>query len=112
MQCKTGADHIKSLQDGRAVYIDGARVDDVTTHPAYRNAVASAASLYDYQARPENLELMSFVPNGGSRRAQPLLANASAATTNLVQRRSARRRLGRKYLTASWAVRPITSPPH
>ncbi len=68
MECKTGADHIKSLQDGRAVYIDGVRVDDVTTHPAYRNAVASAALLYDYQARPENLDLMTFVPNGGTRR--------------------------------------------
>src|ERR1700733_3252555 len=68
MQCKTGADHIKSLQDGRAVYIDGARVDDVTTHPAFRNAAASAALLYDYQARPENLELMTFVPDGGTRR--------------------------------------------
>lgn len=68
MQCKTGAEHIRSLQDGRAVYIDGQRVEDVTTHPAYRNAVASAALLYDYQARPENLELMTFLPEGGSRR--------------------------------------------
>jgi len=68
MQCKTGADHIKSLKDGRAVYIDGQRVDDVTTHPAYRNAVPSTASLYDYQARPENLELMTFAPGDGSRR--------------------------------------------
>ena len=32
MQCKTGAEHIKSLRDGRTVYIDGKLVDDVTTH--------------------------------------------------------------------------------
>src|SRR6202012_1277704 len=50
MQCKTGAEHIESLKDGRTVYLDGALVADVTTHPAFRNAVASAASLYDYQA--------------------------------------------------------------
>ncbi len=68
MQCKTGADHIQSLQDGRTVYIDGKLIDDVTTHPAYRNAVASAALLYDYQSRPENLELMTFIPEGGTRR--------------------------------------------
>jgi 4-hydroxyphenylacetate 3-monooxygenase len=68
MQCKTGQDHIQSLRDGRTVYIDGALVDDVTTHPAFRNAVASAASLYDFQARPENLELMTFVPDGSTRR--------------------------------------------
>jgi 4-hydroxyphenylacetate 3-monooxygenase len=68
MRCKTGLDHIESLRDGRTVYIDGTLVDDVTTHPAYRNAVASAALLYDYQSRPENLELMTFVPEGGTRR--------------------------------------------
>src|SRR6266567_8978755 len=66
--CKTGADHIQSLKDGRAVYLDGERVEDVTTHPAFRDAVRSAASLYDFQARPENLELMTFVPDGANRR--------------------------------------------
>ena len=68
MQCKTGAEHLRSLKDGRSVYIDGKLVDDVTTHAAYRNATASAALLYDYQARPENVELMTFVPEGGTRR--------------------------------------------
>jgi len=68
MQCKTGADHVRSLLDGRAVYLDGTRVEDVTTHPAFRNAIASAARLYDYQARSENLELMTFSPDGGARR--------------------------------------------
>ncbi len=68
MECKTGAEHIRSLKDGRTVYIDGTLVDDVTTHPAYRNAVASAARLYDYQADPDNLEPMTFVPEGGARR--------------------------------------------
>jgi 4-hydroxyphenylacetate 3-monooxygenase len=66
--CKTGAEHIKSLKDGRTVYIDGKLVSDVTEHPAFRNSVKSAASLYDFQARPENIELMTFVPNGSNRR--------------------------------------------
>src|SRR5215472_707906 len=35
---------------------------------AYRNAVGSAAMLYDYQAAPENIELMTFLPEGGMRR--------------------------------------------
>src|SRR3984957_18623532 len=88
MDCKTGADHIKSLRDGRAVYIDGERVSDVTTHPAYRNAVASAALLYDYQARPENLELMTFVPNGGTRRVNRAW-QMPRSYDELVQRRKA-----------------------
>src|SRR5258707_4246719 len=66
--CKTGAEHIKSLKDGRTVYIDGKLVADVTEHPAFRNAVKSAAMLYDFQAKPENIELMTFVPNGSNRR--------------------------------------------
>jgi len=68
MQCKSGLEHIQSLRDGRTIYLDGEIVGDVTAHPAYRNAVASAALLYDYQSRPENLELMTFVPESGSRR--------------------------------------------
>jgi 4-hydroxyphenylacetate 3-monooxygenase len=68
MQSKTGTEHIQSLRDGRTVYLDGKLVGDVTTHVAYRNAVASAAMLYDYQARPENLEPMTFVPEGCTRR--------------------------------------------
>ena len=65
-EVKTGAAHLASLRDGRAVYIDGERVEDVTAHPAFRNAVASAGALYDYQARPENIERMTFVRDGGA----------------------------------------------
>jgi 4-hydroxyphenylacetate 3-monooxygenase len=65
-EVKTGADHLASLRDGRAVYIDGELVSDVTTHPAFRNAVRSAAALYDYQARPENIERVTFAPPHGA----------------------------------------------
>jgi hypothetical protein len=43
----TGQQYIDSLRDGREVYIYGEKVDDVTTHPAFRNAVRSIARLYD-----------------------------------------------------------------
>jgi len=65
---KTGAEHIASLRDGRTVYIDGKLVPDVTVHPAFKNAIASTASLYDFQAQPENIELMTFMPEGSNRR--------------------------------------------
>jgi 4-hydroxyphenylacetate 3-monooxygenase len=65
---KTGSQHLASLKDGRAVYIDGGRVPDVTTHAAFRNAIASVCSLYDFQAAPENRELMTFeVAENGAR---------------------------------------------
>ena len=50
--CKNGAEHLKSLKDGRTVYLDGELVGDVTEHKAFRNSVRSAAALYDFQARP------------------------------------------------------------
>lgn len=65
---KNGAAHIDSLRDGRRIFIDGACVEDHVSHPAFRNSIRSAARLYDFQARPENLERMTFVsPRTGNR---------------------------------------------
>ncbi|SFL23909.1 4-hydroxyphenylacetate 3-hydroxylase family protein [Geodermatophilus ruber] len=49
---KTGADHLNSLRDGREVYVDGKVVEDVTEHPAFRQSVGVAASLYDLHTDP------------------------------------------------------------
>jgi 4-hydroxyphenylacetate 3-monooxygenase len=57
---KDGRAYLGSLKDNRTIYIDGRRVADVTTDPAFANAVASAARLYDFQADPANLEAMTF----------------------------------------------------
>lgn len=43
----TGEEYLESLRDGREVYIYGRRVDDVTTHPAFRNTAQSIAQMYD-----------------------------------------------------------------
>ena len=65
---KTGEQHTQSLRDGRQIYLDGGVVDDVTSHPAFRNVVASVGKLYDFQSRPENRELMTFeIPDGEGR---------------------------------------------
>jgi 4-hydroxyphenylacetate 3-monooxygenase len=65
---RSGQGHIDSLKDGRDVSIEGAHVADVTTHRAFRNAVRSAARLYDFQAEPAHIEAMTFVsPDRGLR---------------------------------------------
>ena len=65
---KTGADHTDSLRDGRSVYLDGRLIDDVVQDPAYRNSIRSVARLYDFQAAPQHLELMTFEsPTSGDR---------------------------------------------
>ena len=68
MMIKTGEQHINSLRDRRQIYLDGKVVDDVTTHPAFRNVVATVGRLYDFQSQAENLDLMTFsVPDGDGR---------------------------------------------
>ncbi len=65
---KDGKDHIASLRDNRTVYVDGEVVRDVTTHPAFRNAVQSSCRLYDLQSQPENIEKLTFEsPTSGGR---------------------------------------------
>jgi 4-hydroxyphenylacetate 3-monooxygenase len=43
----TGEEFLESLRDGRNVWIHGERVEDVTTHPAFRGSARSLAGLYD-----------------------------------------------------------------
>ena len=51
---KTGEQHLDSLRDGRKVYIGDELVEDVTTHPAFRNAAHSFAMLYDRKRDADN----------------------------------------------------------
>ena len=65
---RSGAEFVESIRDGRAVYIEGERVKDVTTHPAFRNSVRSIARLYDIAREPANQEAMTYVsPKTGRR---------------------------------------------
>ena len=65
---RDGDQHIKSLRDGRQIYIDGELVENHVDHPAFKKSILSAAALYDYQAEPENIERMTFVsPTTGDR---------------------------------------------
>ena len=65
---KTGQQYLDSLRDGRQVFLDGELITGVVDHPAYRNAIRTAAGLYDFQAEPENAELMTFAsPTSGER---------------------------------------------
>src|SRR6476659_3659537 len=57
---RTGADYLRSLDDGRQVFVDGERVKDVTAHRAFREAARSIARLYDIAAAPEMRERMTF----------------------------------------------------
>ena len=57
---RTGAEYLRSLKDGRQVFLDGERVKDVTAHGAFREAARSIARLYDIAAAPEMRDRMTF----------------------------------------------------
>ena len=62
----TGAEYIASLRDGRAVFIDGERVADVTTHPAFRTTIRSVARLYDALHDPKTKDTLTCPTDTGS----------------------------------------------
>ena len=53
MAARSGAQYLAGLRDGREVWYGGARVLDVTTHPAFAAAAQTMAWLYDlYNSSP------------------------------------------------------------
>ncbi len=54
----TGEQYLESLRDGREIWIDGERVEDVTTHPAFRNAARSIARIYDAMHAPGGRDVL------------------------------------------------------
>lgn len=62
-----GKAYLESLRDGRAVYLEGERVRDVTVHPAFRNASRSIARLYDALHDPQKRDLLTAPDAWGQR---------------------------------------------
>src|SRR6201986_2810325 len=60
----SGEQKLERMRDGRAVYIGAERVDDVTTHPAFREGARTIAALYDLRADPKSHDLFSYEENG------------------------------------------------
>ena len=57
---KTGDDYRQSLKDGRQVWIDGEKVKDVTTHPAFKPIVDVRARMYDMAHEPKYKNVLSY----------------------------------------------------
>lgn len=62
----TGTEYLDSLRDGRTVFLDGERVDDVTEHPAFRMAARSVASLYDTLHDPAQESVLTWKTERGA----------------------------------------------
>ena len=85
----TGARYVESLKDGREVWLDGQRVADVTTHPAFSGMVHELARIYDLQHTPEYRDEMTFVsPATGGRCSVSWLAPRSMEDLKAKRRNS------------------------
>lgn len=63
---RTGEEYLRSLRDGRRIYVDGERVMDVTSHRSFARSARSLANLYDIAAAPENRDRMTYLsPTSG-----------------------------------------------
>ena len=60
----TGDEYLESLRDGRKVYVGSELVEDVTSHPAFKNTAHSFAMIYDRKRAPENRDVMTFEEDG------------------------------------------------
>ena len=58
----TGAEYLKSLDDGREIWIYGERVKNIVEHPAFRNSARMIARMYDALHDPKRRDVLT-VPN-------------------------------------------------
>ncbi|MFP2870926.1 4-hydroxyphenylacetate 3-hydroxylase N-terminal domain-containing protein [Acetobacter tropicalis] len=90
----TGAEYLESLRDGRNVYINGERIDDVTTHPAMRNSARSIARLYDALHQPEHSKILTTQTDTG---------NGGFTHKSFVSPKSVEDLVGQQQAIAGWA---------
>jgi 2-hydroxymuconate-semialdehyde hydrolase len=96
MTMRTGEQYIKSLNDGRRVFVNGERVDDVTSYPAFQGVLDTLASLYDAQHDPGRGALTQalaahaapvLTPAGVRRTLEMFVVDTSLVTDELVELR-------------------------
>jgi 4-hydroxyphenylacetate 3-monooxygenase len=77
---RRGAEYVEALRDGRAVFLDGARVADVTKHPAFAEPIRRIRERYD-QAREASAQAVTTCldPETGQRIGAMWLKPRSAA---------------------------------
>jgi len=66
MAIRTGAQFLAGLKDGREIYLEGERVEDVTTHPRFARMAQTLAKVYDLQNDPQYRDEMTYTsPSSG-----------------------------------------------
>lgn len=85
----TGEEYIESLRDGREIWLYGDKVADVTTHPAFRNAIRMTARLYDSLHDPSRHEVLTAPTDTGSKGFTHPFFRTPRSTQDLIADRDA-----------------------
>ena len=96
---RRGDEYVEGLRDGRVVFLDGERVADVTTHPAFAEPIRRIAERYDLARSPEHQPITTYVdPDSGGRYGTMWLIPRTAEDLE------ARRRVHRFWAEASYGL--------
>jgi len=66
---RTGNQYRESLNDGRVVWMNGERVDNVATHPAFKPLVDVRARMFDMSHEDDHRDLLTYVDDAGETNA-------------------------------------------
>ena len=69
---RTGQQYRESLRDGRVVWMEGQRVDDVTQHAAFKPLVDIRATMFDMTHSSEHRDLLTYSDETGEKCARLL----------------------------------------
>jgi 4-hydroxyphenylacetate 3-monooxygenase len=96
---RSGSAYVAGLRDGRAVFLDGEQVKDVTVHPAFAEPIKGIARTYDRaRAAAEDPALTFAEPGTGRRHSNMWLVPRSAEDLG------ARRRVHRFWAEPSYGL--------
>jgi 4-hydroxyphenylacetate 3-monooxygenase len=85
----TGAEYLESLRGPREIWIYGEQVQDLTTHPAFRNAARMVARLYDALHDPVSQAVLTCQTDTGSGGYTHKFFRAPTSTDDLIGARDA-----------------------
>jgi len=61
---RTAEQYVKSLKDGRVIYLNGERIPDITEHPAFRGSINAVALNYELCNHPRFRDLLTVEEDG------------------------------------------------
>ncbi len=96
---RTGEHYLKSLNDGRSVWVGNTKIDNVATHPLTRAYAERTAEFFDLHRRPDLQDQLTFVDETGERRS--LMWFKHRSKEELVKKRRYHEFIMRHFVAAS-----------